>query len=283
MTQPRNLLCLITSDKEFTNVDELTRDIWPHFDGICAVVHQQGGNKDVTHILNDRMGSGFVVERPFLHHHSHSMNEWLLDKRINLMDACWIRDSSERFNPTFTRTLSAFAVDLLKNDIWNLAQRSKLLMFRRWYGQQFFNGLHWGCHGLQGTTIAMERLAAFQNDRDYAYSVRDERRPKDHRYRHELLYLIDYGANGNHLALFHPNQADLEKAQWGLYHYTTWLRERGVTTADELIRWWQMHPGLDYQHKAWLNAERPLRNAYRFFTLGHTDEAIHADEDTWRL
>ncbi len=33
----------------------------------------------------------------------------------------------------------------------------------------------------------------------------------------------------------------------------------------------------------WINAERPVRNAYRFFALGHTDEAIHLDEDTWRL
>ncbi len=155
-------------------------------------------------------------------------------------------------------------------------------MFRRWYGQQVFNGLHWGVHGVHGQTIAIDRLAQFTNDRDYAYSVRDERRPATHRYRHELLYLIDYGPNGNHLALFHQDAASLERAQWGLFHYTQWLAARGVTTADQLIEWWQHNP-IDAQHAQWLNAERPLRNAYRFFALHHTNEAILADEDTWRL
>ena len=282
MSEPRNFLCLITSDREVVNVDELTRDVWSHFDGICAVVHQQGGDSNVRDILEARKGSGFVKEVEWSWHHGHSMNSWLLDKHINLLDACWIRDSSERFNPAFTQHLRDFSADLLQRDIWNLAQWSKLLMFRRWYGQQFFNGLHWGLHGLNGATVAIERFTAFANDRDYAYSVRDERRPADHRYRHELLYLIDYGANGNHLALFHPNPTDLERAQWGLYHYTEWLRAQGVTTADELIAWWQTH-WLDSQHAAWINAERPLRNAYRFFALGHTNEAILADEDVWRI
>jgi hypothetical protein len=282
MSQPRNWLCLITSDREYENVDALTRDIWTHFDGICAVVHNQSANGEVAALLDARKGEGFVVERDFLWHHGHSMNEWLLNQHIGLMDACWVRDSSERFSPAFTRGISAFSADLLKHDIWNLAQRSKLLMFRRWYGQQFFNGLHWGLHGLQGATISIDRMAQFADDRTYAYSVRDEQRPKTHRYRHELLYLLDYGANGNHLALFHPDPADLERAQWGLFHYTTWLRERGVTTADQLIAYWKEHPLCDRQ-TGWINAERPLRNAYRFFVLGHVDQDIVKDEDTWRL
>lgn len=282
MMAPRNWLCLITSTREVDNVDELTRDVWPHFDGICAVVHRQGGDSRVVEMLNERKGDGFVKEIEWKWHHGHSMNEWLLDPRIHLMDACWIRDSSERFNPAFTQGIAAFSADLLRHDVWNLAQRSKLLMFRRWYGQQVFNGLHWGVSGVIGTTWPIDRLAQFANDRDYAYSVRDERRPKTHRFRHELLYLIDYGPNGNHLALFHPDPADLERAQWGLFHYTNHLRTLGVTTADQLIEWWQHHP-LDAQHKAWVNAERPFRNAYRFFALHHTNEAILADEDTWRL
>ncbi len=282
MSAPRNWLCLITSDKEVTNVDELTCDIWPHFDGICAVVHKQGGDDTVAHLLDARKGEGFVEEVPWRAHHGHSMTSWLVHPRISLLDACWIRDSSERFNPAFTQGVRGFSSDLLKHDIWNLAQRSKLLMFRRWYGQQFFNGLHWGLHGLQGATVAIDRMAKFAEDRAYAYSVRDERRPKDHRYRHELLYLIDYGANGNHLALFHPDPADLERAQWALYHYTTWLRTQGVTTADQLIEWWKVND-LDAQHVAWVNAERPIRNAYRYFALGQTDDQILKDEDTWRL
>lgn len=282
MSEPRNFLCLITSDKELENVDELTRDVWTHFDGIAAVVHRQGGTDEVSNLLKERAKGGFVAERDFKWHHGHSMNEWLFDKRISLMDACWIRDSSERFNPAFTSSIRAFAADLLHQNIWNIAQHSKLLMFRRWYNQQIFNGLHWGVGGLYGHTVALERFPQFQNDRDYAYSVRNEKRPATHRYRHELLYLLDYGANGNHLALFHQDPAELDKAQWEFYRYTQYLRDRGVTTADELVAWWKQNP-LDNEHKTYINGERPIRNAFRYFQLGHSNEEILKDEDTWRF
>lgn len=279
---PRNLLCLITSDKEIENVEELTKDVWTHFDGICAVVHQQGGDNQVADLLKERCKQGFVKEIPWLGHHGFSMNHWLLDRRINLMDACWIRDSSERFNPEFTQSLRGFAADLLTQNIWNLAQHSKVLMFRRWYNQQVFNGLHWGISGLYGHTVALEKFPQFHDDKTYAYSVRNEKRPATHRYRHELLYLLDYGANGNHLALFHQDPAELDKAQWNFFRYIQLLQSKGVSTADELIAWWKANP-LDKTHKSHINSERPIRNAYRFFQLGHTNEEILKDEDTWRL
>lgn len=282
VTQPRNLLCLITSDKELANIDEMTRDVWTHFDGICAVVHQQGGTTEVADLLKERCKQGFVKEIPWQGHHGFSMNHWLLDPRINLMDACWIRDSCERFNPEFTASLRGFAADLLNQNIWNLAQHSKILMFRRWFNQQIFNGLHWGVGGLYGHTVALERFPGFQDEKTYAYSLRNEKRPATHRYRHELLYLLDYGANGNHLALFHPEQQELDKAQWQFYRYIQYLQEKGVRTADELIAWWKLFP-LDNRHKTYINGERPIRNAYRYFQLGHSNEEILKDEDTWRL
>lgn len=279
---PRNWLCIITSDKEATNIDEMTCDTWTHFDGIAAVVHSQGGDSEVADLLKERCKSGFVKEIPWSWHHGFSMNHWLLDKRIGLLDACWVRDSSERFSPKFTETLRSFSADLLNQNIWNLAQYSKILMFRRWYNQQVMNGLHWGISGLYGHTVAMERFPQFQDDKTYAYSVRNERRPSTHRYRHELLYILDYGVNGNHLALFHPDPVELDKAQWNLYKYTQFLQSMGVTTADQLIDWWKQNP-LDNQHKRWINEERPFRNAYRFFQLGHTNEEILKDENEWRL
>lgn len=282
MSEPRNWLCLITSDKEEQNVDELTRDIWEHFDGVCAVVHKQGGGDAVSTLLQERCGEGFMVEAEWLWHHGQSMSRVLLDRRIDLMDCLWWRDSCERLNPAFTTDLKAFAADLLTQNIWNLAQWSKVVMHRRWYNQQIINGLHWGIVGLYGTTIPMERVAAYADDRSWAYSVRNEKRPPTHRYEHELRYLVDYRANGNHLALFHPNAADLDRAQWAFYHYTQWMKARGITTAQQLIDWWGANV-LDTQHQQWLNAERPLRNAYRWFILKHTDEQIKLDEDTWRL
>lgn len=282
MKTPKNWLCLTTSDKELENMKELTRDIWDHFDGIAAVVHKQGGGDEVVKLLNERKKQGFVIERPFPFHHGHSKNEWLFDRRIGLMDCCWIRDSSERFNPKFTATIAGFAQTLLDNKVWNLAQWSKLLMFRRWFNQQFFNGLHWGLSGAYGGTIAMDKLPAFQNERDYAYSVRNDKRPADHRYHHEVSYLIDYAANGNHLQLFHNDPNELDTQQWHFFELLQYLAERGVTTAEQLRVYLEQNT-LDNSLKFWLNQERPLRNFYRHFILKHTNEEILRDEDTWRI
>ena len=281
---PHNWLCVTTSDTEIENIDEMTCDTWDHFDGICAVVHQQGGGKEVVETLERRKKAGFIIERPYPWHHSHSKNEWLVDRRIGLMDACWIRDSSERLNPDFSKQIAGFTVGLLQNGIWNLAQHSKLLMFRRWFNQQFFNGLHWGLHSPYGNTISMERLGGvFENDINYAYSVRGNKRPADHRYRHEVLYLLDYGANGNHLALFHNDPRDLDAAQHRLYHFINYLTERGVSGVDQFGVWLKSQEKLDDCVKDWINAERPFRNFYRYNVLGHTNEQILTDEDVWRI
>lgn len=282
MTTPRHWLCVTTSTTEVENIDEMTRDIWRYFDGIAAVVHTQGGDDSVQRLLAERKGDGFVIERPYPWHHAHSKNEWLFDRRIRAMDCCWIRDSLERINPAFAADIKPFAADLLDQNVWNLAQWSKMLMFRRWYNQQFLWGLHWGLIGAHGHTVAIEQFPAYRDERQSAYSVRNTKRPPEQRYMHELCYTLDYGLNGNHLALFHPDPADLDRAQWRFYEYTQWMQARGITTAQQLIDWWKENK-LDSQHKTWLNAERPLRNAYRWFILKHTDEEIKRDEDTWRL
>lgn len=284
---PKHWLGLITSDRELENIDELTRDIYTHFDGIVAVVHRQGGNSDVASLLHARVGQGFVKEIAWTGHHSHSMNHWLLDPRIGPMDTCWVRDSLERFNPAFTSQIPAFSRRLLDAGIWNIAQWSKVLMFRRWYGQQFAFGLHWGLLGTHGNTVAIERLSGFERERDYAYSVRNEKRPPTHRIRHEVYYLLDYGLNGNHLALFHPNPSDLDQAYQRLHHFTDYLAERGVRGVDQYTEWlkteWARDGRLPDQVRDWINAERPFRNHLRFEVLHHTHEDILKDEDTWRL
>lgn len=288
ISPPRNLLCLITSGNDLANIDELTRDVWSHFDGLCAVVHRQGPDTDaVLSLLRARAGCGFVKEETFLWHHSHAMNHWLLDPRILPMDACWIRDSSERFNPEFTRDITSFSAHLLEQGVFNLGHQGKLLMLRRWYGQQFVNGLHWGCSHLHGATASIEQLFGGADERLYAYSVRNEKRPPTHRLMHEVRYCLDYGLNGNHLALFHKDAASLDAAYSRLHVFTSYLRGQGVVGAEQYTKWLVSTAatpgGLPLQVKDYINSERPFRNHYRFYALGHTHEAILLDEDTWRI
>ena len=283
--QPKLWLGLITSDKEFDNIAELTEGIWPYFDGLCAVVHKQGGDDSVSKILNDRKKQGFVVEREYLHHNSHSMNEWLFNERIKPLDMCVLRDSSERLNVDFAKNLRLIAADMLSNNIWNVAQRSKLLMFRRWFNQQFVNGLHWGLSGLYGPTIAIEKMYQFQDDKTCAYSVRGEQRPPTHRYDHEVKYLLEYGMNGNHLALFHQDPQELDAAYWSLFEMMGYLNELGdgMCSVEGLKKVLMSGGEISGKMKKWLNNERPFRNFYRFHVLGHTDEEIKTNENEWRI
>lgn len=280
---PRNWLCLITNTRETENIDELTRDIHQDFDGICAVVHRQGGDESVFTLLNERKGGGFVAEVEWINHMGWSRNRWLLDQRISLMDMCWTADSLERFNPAFTSTLAAFSADLLSHNIWNLYQYSKLFAFRRWYNQQYMNGLHTGVTGLYGQSVAIDKLFADKTDRDYFYSVRNEKRPSDQRIRHEVLYLLDYGANGNHLALFHNDPAELDRRQWELFQFAAYLAGQGVVGVDQFRDYLLTTPELPSQVKRWINLERPFRNFYRYHVLGQSNEQITVDEDTWTI
>jgi hypothetical protein len=216
------------------------------------------------------------------------MNEWLFQPQIKLGDFVILRDSLERLNPNFTKQLPEFINWLEINKINTVYQRSKLLMFRRWFNQQFVNGLHWGLVGAKYNYIAMEQLQGFEkDDESYAYSIRDKVRPHNHRYRHECYYLINYGANGNHLALFWKKPEELEYHQEEFARFLGILDERGigrnVDTWGAYIHARALEKTLDDVMKHHINLERPLRNYYRYYVLGHTNDEILLDEDSWRI
>lgn len=268
-------LGIITNGNEYENIKELT-SIWESFDGLAAVVHKQGDYKKVSELLNERKQCGFVTERDFLFHHGHSQNEWLLNPIINMGDWCAIRDSSERLSPTFAAGLKTFCAEISAGNVKSVWHKGKLLLFERGWNQQFFGGLHWGLMGCgPGVNLPDE-------DKSYAWSVRDEIRPKDHRYRHEVFYLINYGPNGNHLDLFWKNPMELSRHKEQFIKFLDYLDELGCKDVDLWGEWLSKHP-IDERMKYHINLERPLRNYYRYFILKHSNEDILKDEDTWRM
>ncbi len=157
LEKPNIWLCVITSDNERENIDELTKDIWQSFDGICAVIHAQSYTNEVSALLDSRIKKGFIKERTWMANHSHSMNEWLFDKRIEQGDVCVIRDTLERLNPQFAQNLSFIIDELAKKNVWNIWSGGKLLAFRRWSNQQFFGGIQWGFSGYYNNTIDVKK------------------------------------------------------------------------------------------------------------------------------
>lgn len=283
LENPKVWLCLITSDTEHENVEELTR-IWQDIDGICAVVHKQGGTDAVKNIIESRKKEGFVIERAFNFHHGHAMNEWLFDKRIELGDVCIIRDSCERLDKLFTKNIRYIVDELYKQNICNIYQKGKLLIFRRWFNQQFFNGLHWGLAGLYGGMIDIKHInKLYEDDINCAYSLRNVKRPPDHHIFHEVRYLLDYSVNGNHLQLYHNNPSELDAHQKEFYKFLEYLKQFGIKDAEGLKLFLTGKKEITEELKYFLNLERPLKEAYRAWGLGHTHDDIIANRDTYKI
>jgi hypothetical protein len=153
-------------------------------------------------------------------------------------------------------------------------------MFKRWFNQQFINSLHWGLMGARQKAIAIDQI--IPDDKEYAWSVRDQSRPFDHRYRHEAYYLINYGVNGNHLQLFWNDPRDLEIHQNQFAKFLQYLEGLGICDVDKWGEYLKVN-GLDEVMKFHINLERPLRNYYRYYILKHSDEEIKKDENEWRI
>ncbi len=294
LENPKIWLCLITSQNERNNIDELTKDIWHHFDGICAVVHPDGESTQVSALLVDRMKEGFVTKQPFLHHHSHAMNSWLLDKRIEQGDICVIRDSLERLNPQFAQNLSFIYQELLKQGIWNIWAGGKLLSFRRNYNQSFFGGIHWGLAPLSGKSIDVKNINLLYNeDRNCAYSVRNEKRPRSSQVYHEVKYLLDYGVNGNHLNLYFQDPQELARQEANLSQFKTFLREiYSVLSAKDLENFLTSHRNflkvdesrMTIELKKFMNMCRPFKEAWRFWVEeADFEEMMGPDRDNYRI
>lgn len=272
-------LGIITNGNEYKNIEELT-SVWESFDGIAMVLHQQGsqeGNDKIYHLVSQRLKDGFIVMREYYYHNGHSMNDFLLNPKIVMGDWIVLRDSSERLNPDFAKNLKGMLGELAGQGVKSLWHKGKLLAFERGFNQQFVNGLHWG---LMGCGPGMEWP---DGGKDYAYSVRNETRATDHRYRHEVFYLINYGPNGNHLDLFHhSNPAKLQAHRAEFIKFLDYLDELGCKDVDKWGKWLGENP-MNPRMMHHINLERPLRNYYRYFILLHTNEEILKDEDTWRL
>lgn len=276
-------LGVISNDKEYINLDELTKDIWQDFDGLAMIIHNQYGKfSEIENLLLPRIKDGFIIKRDYLYHNGHSMNEFLFNPKIQLGDWIILRDSNERLNPYFSKDLRNFISFLESKNINSVYQHSKLLMFRRWFNQQFVNGLHWGLLGAQPMGISIENFEEFALDENCAFSLRNKNRPKEHRFLHEARYLINYGANGNHLQLFWPIHDQLEVHQNEFYKFLQYLDELKIKDVDLWGKYLQNNT-LTEKMKYHINLERPLRNYYRYYVLKHSNEEILKDEDTWRI
>lgn len=262
------------------NIEQLTR-VCDSFDGIVATYHFPEDNG--YDVLMHRKKAGRILRMEYIARHDHSMNYWLHSGHISPGDYCVLRDDSERLNENFcSKILRQEIIPFMEAyNIAALYQRSKVLIFKMSYDAKFVGTPHFGLNDLGGYHTSMDNLPEFQNDKDYAWSVRDEQRPPEHRLYHEMKYCTF--PTTNHLALFHPNPEDFNNSEKRRRYLREYCLSKGIEFSVEGFKTYLDSNDLDQTMKDIFNYERPFRNFYRWYKLKHTPEQILQDENKWRI
>jgi hypothetical protein len=271
-------LCGITQNQK-ENIDELTKDVYSHFDGLIFVDHY---STDGTYeILQERKGAGKIIQRDWVNEHSHSMNEFLFSGVIEEGDWFVLRDSSERLNPEFASRIKDVVWEFDSKGIQTVFQRCKLLMARYNYDMFFLGSPHWGIHNYGQKVIVLGNGEnAEQEDLTYAYSTRNGNRTKDYWINHDIKYYYVYGRS-NQMALVYKEQNLIN------YHESRRriFRNRCIFlglqfTMDSLVKYIKTTPKVDEIIFDVIKENILLRNFYRYHRLGQSAEEIYKQDIT---
>lgn len=263
---------LITGHGEEKNIEELT-SVSKHFDGLAAVYHTEHGMVDPTYdILYDRKGDGFVVKRQFYQHHSHSMNDFLLNPQLEVGSWVLLRDSCERVNESFAKDLHNFLALMELNKINTIYNYSKLLLFKKFEHQIFQGSPHWGLQGAQPGYLSIDQQKWFKNEEEYCYSVRGNVRPEHHFIDHFVKYYL-YDSS-NHLLLDYPNQEDFQKNEIKRQNFKDYCRKNSIPLTVDSIKKLLTAETINDNIKKFVNESRILSDFYRFHKLKHTTKEI---------
>ena len=198
-------LCAITQNEK-GNMDELTRDVYKHLDGLIIV---DGGSTDGTReLMEERKGNGAVIYRKWTNDHDFQMNEFLRQGPMKNGDWYILRDSTERLNPDFVKNARSLCEQFDGHGAHTVYDKSKILLVR-YYDDQFFLGNpHWGLRGQRPKAISIRDVKGFEDPKSFGWSVRNETRSKKYHFEHLLKYYYVYGRS-NHMVL--ESQNDREK------------------------------------------------------------------------
>lgn len=255
---------IITQDQK-QNIEELT-SVYRWFDGLAAVDHfSTDGTYD---ILMERAKSGFVERIPYWGSHSHSMNHFLLNPKIELGDWILLRDSSERVAESFAKDIRNFIAVMEAQNIATIYQYSKLLLFRRAPHQFFHSTPHWGFQGARQNTIQIEKMNWFKTDEDYCYSVRNKNRDSRHFVGAYLRYYLLTDSNHPMLAIDKAEAEGITYADREMRRilFLQYLRNKNIPATVDGVKE-LMSQAMDDECKNFFRKEKILNDTFREFQL----------------
>ncbi len=270
MTTPKIYIGMITSAGNANNLEWLNVAS-QYIDGLAIVWH---GHRDPGfETIENNKGCGFIVEREWYSHHSHSMNDFLLNPKIRPGDWIILRDSSEMLSKQFCENIRAFITQTELNNVNSIFHYSKLLIFKKFEHMTFISSPHWGLSRPQPNFAAFEQI--FPRDHEkYAYSVRQRTRPQDHWINHFVSYFL-YDSS-NHLLLGRDNDIpEFEKHEAKRIEFKQYLENtlKINLTVDSLYNYWRNNE-LTPEMKKYINFEPILNDAYSYRILNHPHDEV---------
>lgn len=195
-------LCGITHNKK-EKIDELTKDIWDHFDGLIFV--DAGSTDGTLEILNQRKKQGKIIYRNWTNDFDFQNNEILRQGGMKNGDWFLLRDDEERLNPKFTSDIKRFIEDLEKQTISSCWWLGKGFLFK-YYDDMYFQGNpHWGIVNTRQKGIDLGKYFGHTDEiKDITWNTRINTRSRPDWYKHHLKYYWVYGRS-NHLLLGREN------------------------------------------------------------------------------
>ena len=247
-----------------------------YVDGLAIVWH---GHRDAGFdTVNNNKGSGFVIERQFFQHHSHSMNDFLLNPSIRPGDWILLRDSCERLSTQFVENIRDFVGKLELSGINSIFHYSKLFLFKKFEHQTFQGSPHWGLQRPMEKFAALEQIFP-KNHEEYSYSVRNTTRPKDHWIEHFLKYYL-YDSS-NHLLLGRENNMEeFYKHEERRIGFKKYLESIGILLDVKSVRHFFENIenyNLDTLNKTldnFINFEPILNDYYCYYILKHSHDEV---------
>lgn len=252
-----------------------------HIDGLAVTWH---GEKDGGYDILDRnKGIGFINVIDYYGHHSHSMNHWFLNPAIRPGDWVILRDTLEQLNSNFLKDLRNFTNFLKSRKIFSVYQYSKLLLFAKAEHQFFAGTPHWGLQGAIPDYLSIENVEGlFQDPKNYAFSIRNDVRPREEFINHFVkYYLMD---SSNHLVLeCGGNNEWYHEREMQRWAFKKLLETNGVELTYKALLEHITKNGLSDELKAFFNKERFLNDFYRFHILKQTVDEIIKDHPEKKL
>jgi|TARA_R110000824_G_scaffold16478_13_gene68317 hypothetical protein len=179
------------------NIDEMTKDIAQHFDGLVFV---DGYSDDGTfELLNERKGNGHIIQRKWTNDHDFQMNEFLRQGPMRNGDWFLMLDSPDRANEEWCKQLKEEVETYNEEGIGAVSFVSKVQLARYFDSMFYFQSPHWGLNGILGNIKGYTE----EEKQDYITSTRFETDdPVIAALLHPVKYYYTYGRS-NHTQLLY--------------------------------------------------------------------------------